>query len=121
MTGTDLGDGARGNVARAVRHIRAPIFIIAIVNAKGERTAERFPIAHPGEDLDAVGFDLLSSAAAETALAKRKFRVYFFRIDFKMRRQSLDDGDQGFSVRFSRRCQFHGKSSFKRLRNPAIF
>ena len=106
MAGPHPRHRARGDVARSVRHIRPPIFVILIVNAQRDGTAQRFAVSHPRQNLRPIGFYLLPRAPAEAALAKRKLAVDLPDVDFKMRGQSLDHRNQRLSVRFARRRQF---------------
>ena len=65
----------RRNVAPLGRHIRLPIFKVAVEDGERQRAPQRDAVSYARHDLGAVLFDLLPAAPAVAALAERKRAV----------------------------------------------
>ena len=55
-----------------------------------------------GKEFDAIGFQLLASAPAVSTLASDQFVVDFIFVDGESGGKPIDQGENGFAVRFSR-------------------
>ncbi len=100
--GTILGAG------RALRHLRLdvhrllPVHPVAIANEQGDGCAGGDAVAHAGEDLGAVAFDLHAPAAAVAALATTELQVERVDIELKARGHAVDRDDERLAVRLAR-------------------
>ena len=78
---------------------------ILVFDPERDRRAEGFAMTDAGEDLDGVGLDLHPSAAAVALLAPPKLVVDRGDVDIETGGNALDDGDEGFAVRFAGCCE----------------
>ena len=88
------------------RHHVVPVDEIAVLDRESDRRTERLAVTHAGDDLDRVGLDLHPPAAAVTLLPPPKLVVDGVNIDRQTRRKALDNGYEGFAVRFACGCEF---------------
>src|SRR6266446_1312591 len=78
-----------------------PIGPVAIFDAQRHGSADGLAVAYAGEDVGAVFFDFLATAAAVAELAAMEFVVDEVQVDGKRRGQARDKGQQRLSVRFT--------------------
>ena len=81
------------------RHLRE--FIVSVFHPKGDGASQRLVDFHAGKNVDGIGFDLLTPAAAVPALTQTKQRVDFICINFQPGGKAVQQSQNAFSVRFS--------------------
>jgi hypothetical protein len=87
--------GERGRLGRVVEAV------VLVRDQHRDRRADRPHHAHAGEELGAVGLDLLPPAAAVAALAAREFAVDHVGVDLHAGGEAFDERDECFAVRFA--------------------
>src|SRR5579864_833890 len=80
-----------------------PIFPITVLDAYGNGRADRFSMAHAGQEFSLILFDFLPSAAPVSELPPVHLAIDEFQIDRNARGQSGDPGNQRLPVRFAGR------------------
>ena len=86
---------------RAVEVLHLVDFEILVRDQEGDRTAQRDAAPDARQHLDAVGFDLLSSAATVAALSPGKLGVNRINVQFDAGGKSIDQGQQSAAMRFT--------------------
>ncbi len=88
-------------IARVGRHPLLPIFVVAILDDEGDRTAHAASEADAGNRPHLVFFNQHPAAAAVAFLPAREVGVDFRDIDLETGRHAFDHGDQFGAVRFT--------------------
>ena len=94
-----FGAGIRENLPGG--HDLFPVRPVAILDHHRNRTAYGLPVPHSGEKTNLILLDFHPSATAIPTLAAFQFVIDELKIDRKVRRNALHEGDQGWSVRLS--------------------
>lgn len=77
---------------------------IFVFDSQSDRRTERFAVSDAGKNFNLIAFDFHTPAAPVALLSAPKFVIYTLDINFQSGRQSFDDGDECFAVRFSGGC-----------------
>src|SRR5689334_8814218 len=83
-------------------HDLLPVLPVAILNHHRDWRAQGLARAHAGQELDVVGLDLHSSAAAIALLASRQLYVDVSRDERQSGDHAFEYRDEGGTVRFAR-------------------
>ena len=87
--------------------------VVLVGHQQGDRAADRLAAPDAAEDFDVVGFEPLPAAAAISPLAAMQLGVDRLRAEFHAGGKAVDQGHQGFAVRFAggvvaqHVCQFY--------------
>ena len=102
VTGTRRGDRlVLGRVAGFDGQLLFPVFPVAVDDFNGNRRADGLALAHAGENVGFVGFNLHAAATAKALLAAPQLTIHVCEIDRHTGRHSGDQRDQGLSVRLA--------------------
>ena len=102
------GDLRAAGARRAFRHLALdvhgllPVDPVAVANQQGDWRACRPPMAHAGDDLGAITFDLHPPAATVAALASAKLGVQRVDIEFETRGHPVEGHHECLAVRLTR-------------------
>ena len=76
-------------------------FVVVVDDLQGDWRAERFGLPDAGENIDGVLFKFLASTASVATLSQSQFVVDEGFVDRQSGGESIDQGDEGFAVRFT--------------------
>ena len=106
MSGPWTRDSAAPCAAALLRlgadaHRLLPVLPVLVPDEQRDRAADRFAVAHAGENLRAVGFDRHPPAASITALAAPQLCGERVEVDREPCGNAFEDGDERLAVRFA--------------------
>src|SRR6185369_5953227 len=88
-------------IAHLNRQRLLPVLPVLVLQQNGDRRADCLPMAHAGDDVGLVGFDLHTPATAKALLPPPQLTINEYLVNTKTCGNAGKEGHQALSVRFS--------------------